>query len=259
MRRTQLIVEGKDGKKKGVNCEYVNGTNLHLTIMTNAEKILKLVPTMESHKSFNGLKSIQDSCQLLLGLITLGAMHRVIPNRMQYTDPTDPAAKKPKTVEILPLQHMAASPTGFYVFTVEGVGKVKTQLWLFFVVALAFFFLLFKVWPDWLKQGVWYLSWYTLCFLVITAIVRAIVWFAIFHIGIDFWIFPNYFIDSDNILDSFWPILSLDRREDMFDFRMLLVRIASAIAIFYGAQEFMKDPENLESIIGGSSEIYEEL
>ena len=71
--------------------------------MTNAEKILKLVPTMESHKSFNGLKSIQDSCQLLLGLITLGAMHRVIPNRMQYTDPTDPAAKKPKTVEILPL------------------------------------------------------------------------------------------------------------------------------------------------------------
>jgi len=28
------------------------------------------------------------------------------------------------------------------------------------------------------------------------AFVRAIVWFLIFHVGIDFWIFPNYFIDS---------------------------------------------------------------
>jgi len=164
-RRSQLIVEGGDGKKKAVNCEYVVGTKLHFTIMTNAEKIMKLVPTMESHKSFNGLKSIQDSCQLVLGIISLGSMYRVIPNRMQY-QPNDPAAKKPKSLEILPMEHMAVSPTGFYVFTVEGVGKVKTQLWLVAIVALAFFFLLFKVWPEWLKLGVWYLSWYTLVFLV---------------------------------------------------------------------------------------------
>ena len=32
-----------------------------------------------------------------------------------------------------------------------------------------------------------------------TAIVRAIVWFILFHAGIDFWIFPNYFIDSVSI------------------------------------------------------------
>ena len=227
--------------------------------MTNAEKILKMVPTMETHKSFNGLKSIQDSCQLVLGLISLGSMYRVIPNRMQYPDPNDPSAKKPKSVEVLPMQHMTVSPTGFYVFTVEGVGKVKTQLWLIACVALAFFFLLFKVWPEWLKLGVWYISWYTLVFLVVTAIVRAIVWFLIFHVGIDFWIFPNYLIDSDNILDSFWPILAINIRDDMFDFRMLLVRIASIVAIFYCGQEFMSDPENLESVMAGSSELIDEM
>jgi len=32
----------------------------------------------------------------------------------------------------------------------------------------------------------------------------------------------------------------------MFDIRMLLVRIASAYAIFYGYSEFMKEPENLD-------------
>ena len=152
---------------------------------------------------------------------------------MTYTDPNDPAAKKPRITELIPQEHSRPDATGFYVFQVEE-SKTKTQLWLFAVVGLMFFFLLFRVWPDWLKQGVWYLSWYTLCFLVITAVVRAIVWFAIFHIGLDFWIFPNYFIDSDNILDSFWPLLSLDKREDMFDVRMLLVRIASAYAIYYG-------------------------
>ena len=82
-----------------------------------------------------------------------------------------------------------------------------------------------------------------------TAILRAIVWFAIFHLGIDFWIFPNYFIDSDNILDSFWPLLSVEKREDMMDFRMLILRVASMCAIAYGAQEFFKDPENLESMM----------
>ena len=42
------------------------------------------------------------------------------------------------------------------------------------------------------------------------------------------------------------PILSIERREDMFDPRMLILRIGSVAAIFYGASEFMKDPENLE-------------
>ena len=151
-------------------------------------------------------------------------------------------------------------PTGFYIFQVqEENAKSRTALWLILCVGLAFFFLLFRVWPEWLKLGVWYVSWYTLCFLIVTAIARAIVWFAIFHIGIDFWIFPNYFIDSDNILDSFWPLLSCDKREDMFDARMLVLRIISAIAIAYGVQEFMADPENLESVKSGGQEIWDEM
>ena len=92
-------------------------------------------------------------------------MNRVIPNRMQYSDPKDPGAKKPKSVEIIPMEHMVVTPHGFYIFQIEH-GKMKTQLWLIFGVGLCFFFLLFRVWPEWLKIGIWYLSWYTLVFLV---------------------------------------------------------------------------------------------
>ena len=77
--------------------------------------------------------------------------------------------------------------------------------------------------------------------------------------GIDFWIFPNYFIDSDNILDSFIPILTVEKREDIFDLRMLVLRIASAAAVFYGVTEFLKDPQNLEDVLAGGGEIWTDV
>lgn len=45
----------------------------------------------------------------------------------------------------------------------------------------------------------------------------------------------------------------------MFDFRMFIVRLGSLAAIFYGAQEFMKDPANLEELLKGSDEIMSEV
>jgi len=48
----------------------------------------------------------------------------------------------------------------------------------------------------------------------------------IFPFGIDFWIFPNMFDDQAGIIDSFIPLLLINRREDgwaMFVFRLLLV------------------------------------
>lgn len=108
MKRTQMLVETRveDKVKRSVlNCEYITGTNLHFNIMSHAEQILKLCPTMETHKGFNGLKKVEDSCNLLMGMIALGAMARVIPFRQQYPNPNDPAAKKPKVVEMVPKQH----------------------------------------------------------------------------------------------------------------------------------------------------------
>ena len=60
-------------------------------------------------------------------------------------------------------------------------------------------------------------------------------------------------------MDSFRPMLDVEKREDMFDFRMFVLRIASAVAIFYGASEFLKEPENLENLLGGSSEVWNDV
>ena len=45
----------------------------------------------------------------------------------------------------------------------------------------------------------------------------------------------------------------------MFDVRMLVLRIASAAAIFYAANEFLKEPQNLDDLLNGSSEAWNEV
>jgi hypothetical protein len=133
------------------------------------------------------------------------------------------------------------SVSGHYIFIHEKE-TTKQSFYLVLVLLLLVFFLLYRVWPEWLRLGFYHLSWYMLEFLVGAAIVRAIVWFLIFHIGIDFWIFPNYFCDSNNPLDALWPLLEINIREDMFNVSMLLVRVASAFALFFSISEFIKDP-----------------
>ena len=126
---------------------------------------MKMCPKINQKSPLNDLQHLQDSVLLLGILIQLKKMDRVIPHMMTYNDPKAPEAKKPKIVQKLPPEHMAVTPHGFYIFTLES-GGYKQQLWLGLMIFLAFFVLLFRVWPEWLRLGVWYISWYLLVFLV---------------------------------------------------------------------------------------------
>ena len=141
------------------------GKDLHFAIISNAKEIMKMCPKINSMQSLNNLETLQDSVQLLAILIQLKKMDRVIPHMMTYNDPKAPEAKKPKIVQKLPPEHMTVTPHGFYIFTLESSG-FKQYLWLGIMVFACFFFLLFRVWPEWLRLGVWYISWYLLVFLV---------------------------------------------------------------------------------------------
>lgn len=64
---------------------------------------------------------------------------------------------------------------------------------------------------------------------------------------------------QDNIFDSFFPFLEVEKRGDMFDIRMIILRIASAAALVYASSEFLKDPKNLEDVLSGSTEVWGDL
>ena len=45
----------------------------------------------------------------------------------------------------------------------------------------------------------------------------------------------------------------------MFDVRYAILRVASVVGIFYMGAEFMKEPENLENLMQGSGEIWNDV
>ena len=45
----------------------------------------------------------------------------------------------------------------------------------------------------------------------------------------------------------------------MFDIRYAILRMASVVGIFYMGAEFMKEPENLENLMQGSGEIWNDV
>ena len=115
---------------------------------------------------------------------------------------------------------------GIYMI-LEEENKQTQQIYLILVVIVILALMCFRLWPLWLKKVIWYISFYLLVFLAVTAVLRLILWGFLYHFGLEFWLFPNYFIDSNDPRDSFLPVYSFEVREDCFDYKSIIFRIAS--------------------------------
>lgn len=100
----------------------------------------------------------------------------------------------------------------------------------------------------WLKKGIWYISFYLLVFLIVTAILRVILWGILYHFGLEFWLFPNYFVDSNDPRDSFLPVWSFEVRDDATDVGSILFRLVSGALIVYMGFQFCQDEKNIEDL-----------
>jgi len=100
-------------------------------------------------------------------------------------------------------------PDAFLVWKFEGSTGMRNFLLMAIVVAF-FGLVLFPVWPQGAKVGVWYVS-MTLLLVLLGFIFSRIIVFCLFYaIGIDFWILPNFFADDAGFWDSFKPMYSFD-------------------------------------------------
>ena len=60
-------------------------------------------------------------------------------------------------------------------------------------------------------------------------------------------------------MDSFRPVLTVEKREDMFDWKMGIVRIVSCVMIVNGGLEFIKEPQKWEDLKSGAGEAYSDV
>ena len=140
------------------------------------------------------------------------------------------------------------SDKGIYLINeAEGADQYRS-LYLGLVIVAVLACLCFRLWPLWLKKGIWYISFYLLVFLVFTAIFRVILWGFLYHFGFEVWLFPNYWIDSNDPRDSFLPVWSAEVRDDQFEFRSMVFRLISGSLLVYMGYQFCQDEKNIDDL-----------
>jgi len=133
---------------------------------------------------------------------------------------------------------------GIYMI-IEKEDPNSQKLYLALIVVVVIALMCFRLWPLWLKKVIWYISFYLLVFLVVTAFLRVILWGVLYHFGFEVWLFPNYFIDSNDPRDSFLPVWSYETREDWNDFKSIIFSIVSGSLICYMLYQFCQDEQNI--------------
>ena len=159
------IVNGAKEKEVDMPVDYFLGKDIHFTIINHRKEILPLAKEIQARKNLNGLEKIEDSLHLLGILSNFKKLVKLAPHRLQYPDPTASDAKRPKRVEIPPENLQVMETGGIYMFTVK-TNTMKRVLWLTVGVILGMLVLLWRVWPLWVKIGVWYASYYLAVVLV---------------------------------------------------------------------------------------------
>lgn len=223
------------------NIDYFRGVHFHVAVLQNEAYIMKMIPTFVAEGIVKQLKSIEDS-------IRLGNLMIVTKNVVQLKgDPRVPGAATEKCPKYVVLDKNPFSDKGIYMM-IEKEDKQTQMLYLGLLVVVILVLMCFRLWPLWLKKVIWYISFYLLVFLVITAFVRVILWGILYHFGLEFWLFPNYFIDSNDPRDSFLPVYSFEVRSDASDYKSVIFRLASGALICYMGYQFCQDEKNIEDL-----------
>lgn len=206
--------------------DYFRGVNFHIAVLQHGEKILSMIPSLVADGEIKQLKTIDDS-------IKLGNFMIITKNIIQVRkDPRIMGQGTEKIPKYVVPDKAAFNDKGLYM-VIEKEDKTTSTIYLVLIVVAIIACMMFRLWPLWLKKAIWYVSFYLLVFLVITAVLRVILWGILYHFGMEFWLFPNYFIDSNDPRDSFWPLHSFEIREDASDIKSIIFRIASGSLIVY--------------------------
>lgn len=116
----------------------------------------------------------------------------------------------PRILQPNPVQEVKED--GYYMWIWEG-SQVKLYMGAAALVAVVLAGVLFPLWPNFLRLGVWYLSIAVLCLVGVffaIAIVRLIIYVITYPVlPRGFWIFPNLFEDV-GIVESFIPLYGFD-------------------------------------------------
>jgi len=119
-----------------------------------------------------------------------------------------------KKRELRPVNTNTFSEDGYYTWIFEGSKTMRNVLLGLLVFSIAAM-CLFPIWPARVKVGIWYVSVTLLIFLFVLFAVRLVVYIVFWCVGYEFWILPNFFDEDLGVMDSFRPLWSFERGQDL--------------------------------------------
>eukprot|EP00924_Labyrinthula_sp_SR-Ha-C_P005525 maker-scaffold_68-snap-gene-0.92-mRNA-1 protein AED:0.00 eAED:0.00 QI:163/1/1/1/1/1/2/1106/330 len=116
---------------------------------------------------------------------------------------------------------------------------------------------MFPIWPDILKTGVWYLSVTFLLLLIGIIILRLIIYTWLWLFGFEVWLFPNLFDDDASIVESFIPVITFEKGSTSNE--SWILRAVSAVCILYSIVQIAMQPTDWDEVIKAQKEFVHDL
>ena len=204
----------KDAVSNRQRVYYFRADAFHEKVLENKEEILKIC---SKHVKLDQLETVQDSMQLgdiFINNKLLRCFNRVPDEPQKYKYPK-------KLIEC----KTSMNEKGFYGFEIHKNQTKMTILAIMLAVAIIAI-ILFPLWPYSVKLGIFNVLFYFSAGMLSLIALRLIIYLVIFPFGVSFWIFPNMLSDDLGIIESFFPFLLVNVREDgwpLFFFRMLMI------------------------------------
>ncbi len=113
----------------------------------------------------------------------------------------------------------------------------------------------FPIWPTFLKVFVWYLSVTLLLFIFFLITSRAFLFLVVWILGWECWFLPNLFDETLSFVDSFKPVISIEKTKP----GQLPYRIGVAVAFFGFCYWAITQPSEFDGFVAGQKDFLKDL
>ena len=159
---------------------------------------------------------------------------------------------------LLDLMQMSRSrdfeESGYFTWVYEG-DKTFSHFMTTLLIGGFLFCVCFPIWPNFLKVFVWYMSVTLLIFIFFLITCRGVLFLFLWILGFEFWFLPNLFDESLGFVDSFKPVISVEKTKP----GQLVYRIGVAVGFFSFCYWAVTQPSEFDGFVAAQGDFIKDL
>ena len=219
-----------EGFLLGNQVRYIRGVNFHHQVLVNAKKVQALLPSFTNNDLLPQLETVTDSIKLGQLMILSGVLMKIQKHTQAHCQ--QPLSFYDKYPTYFDNDAPIFTYDGYY-FQPDQKDEQSQKLGLGGMSGVIFALIFYDHWPRPLKIVTWYalvsaIIAYSFCILAKVAL-----GFLLYLIGVNFWLFPNYFCSFVNPVKMLVPVAKLEVRSDICNPVSLFFRVCCAALIVH--------------------------